>query len=108
MAVATVAFYGLCIEIRQDEIDSLEERTHSDIVTARKYRLDHYWGNFGTVGERYLLFIGKNLGIIGPEGCDELRMTVDEIDRIAAIVSQQLSSAGYNAIPELLLHFHRD
>ena len=58
-AATTIAFIGVRFEIRTDEeIDSLERRSHPEIIRARKAGLDHYWGNFAAPGERNLLFVG--------------------------------------------------
>ena len=67
-ADACLAFYGLRFEVRSEEIEGLEMRSDPRVLATRKVRLKHYWANFGAQGERYLLFVGAQLGVLGPEG----------------------------------------
>jgi hypothetical protein len=66
-ADACLAFYGLRFEVRSEEIEGLEMRSDPRVLATRKVRLKHYWANFGAQGERYLLFVGAQLGVLGPE-----------------------------------------
>src|SRR5947209_19965588 len=71
-ASACIAFYGLRFDIRPDEIAALESRSDPRMVAARKAGLKHYWGNFGAPGEHYFLFVGYQLGTLGPENSPEV------------------------------------
>jgi len=52
-----------------------------------------------------LLFIGKLLGKLGVEDASELRFDAGQLSKIAAEVSDKLSSAGFSEPPSLLLQF---
>ena len=67
-ASACVAFYGLRFTILPGEIENLELRTDPRQIAARKADLATYWGNFGGENDRYVLFVGTKIAVLGPEG----------------------------------------
>ena len=69
-----VVFIGVRYEPGDDELDALETRSHSLMVSARKVGLKHYWANFGWPGEKYFVFVGKQLGVFGPEDMSVFQM----------------------------------
>ena len=108
MASTTVAFFGIRLEVGEDEIESLEERTHPAIKNSRSSGLQYYWGNFGSPGEQYLLLIGRLLGKFGPENEEFLAITIQQIQQCSSDVSQKLINAGFAENPSILIQFHPD
>jgi hypothetical protein len=108
MSATTIAFYGIRLNLGEDEIEALEDRSHPALLSARKVGLQHYWGNFGAPGESYLLFVGKLLGKLGVEDASELRVDAAQLGQIAAEVSSKLSSEGFSELPALLLQYQPD
>ena len=108
MADTTIAFFGIRRELSENEIETLEDRSHPAISQSRIVGLEHYWGNFGSPGERYLLFIGKSVGKIGIEDSLEAELTADVFGQLMSDVSRRLSQAGYSAVPKLFLQLQPD
>lgn len=108
MAATTIVFYGIRLNVAEDEIESLEERSHTAVVVARKAGLDHYWGNFDAPGERYYLFLGKLFGKLGEEDSKEALVTSADFSNTAADVDDRLSKAGFSQTPSLYLQFQPD
>lgn len=108
MAATTIASFGIRFSVGEDEIEALEVRSHPAIMAARKAGLDYYWGNFDPPGECYYLFLGKVFGKIGLEDSRELNFTAVEFSQTAAVVSGQLSDAGFTQTPSFYLQFQPD
>jgi hypothetical protein len=108
MAATTIAFYGIRLEVTEDEIESLEDRTHPAIANARKAGVQFYWDNFGVPGEAYFLFVGTLLGKLGIEDGHEIRITADQLSKLATDVSRKLFDAGFTENPALLIQFQPD
>ncbi len=108
MASTTVVFFGIRLEPSEDEIEALEDRSHPAILSARKVGLQYYWGNFGSPGELYLLFIGKLLGKLGVEDASRLDFDEEQLSEIAADVTSKLSRAGFSEAPLFLAQFQSD
>ncbi len=75
---------------------------------ALEARLDVYWSNFGGIGERYLSFIGKRLGVFGPEGEMELAITAAEFEGIAKRTNERLAATGLTGEPALFIQREED
>ncbi len=88
-------------------IESLKLRTDSRIVAARKGGLKYYWGNFASPDERYLLFIGAPVGIMGPEGETEVQLT-EQLFALMTWVRTKLKSAGFEGSPQLYVQWEED
>lgn len=109
MSAATcVIYYGLRYEVSSSEIDSLETRSDERIAAARKAGLKFYWGNFGSPDERYLLFVGAQVGIMGPENQAEVQLSDAEFDAVATSVRTKLASAGFEGSPQLHVQWQDD
>lgn len=108
MADTTIAIYGIRLEIDEVEIEALEDRSHTAIVNARKAGLQYYWGNFASPDERYYLFIGKILGILGVENSYEVKFGLQQLQSIESEVSTKLVEAGLREKPSFLLQFQPD
>lgn len=107
-ADACIAFYGLRFEIRADEIESLEDRTDSRMLAARRAGLKHYWGNFGAPGERYLLFVGAQLAKLGPENSSELSQSSRDLLAVMESTKVKLGAAGLTGEPSFYLQWQPD
>ena len=107
-ANACIIFYGLRFEISSHEIEALEMRSDRRMVAARKVGLKHYWANFGSPGERYLLFVGAKLGILGPENSPEVILQTRELQATFDATKAKLEAAGLTGEPELHIQWLPD
>jgi hypothetical protein len=78
-ASALIAFFGVRYEIT---IDESEDNNDKRVQAVRKVGLQYYSGNFGGLGERYLLFIGKRIGILGAENKGEIILPVKDLQEL--------------------------
>ena len=107
-ANACVIYFGLRFDIAPDAIEALETRSDPRIVAARKAGLKCYWGNFGAPGERYLLFVGAQIGVMGPEGQLEVQLSAGDLEALAASVQAKLGKAGLEGTPGLHAQWQTD
>jgi hypothetical protein len=105
---STIVFYGIRLEISDGELDSLEERTHPLLVTARQNGLKHYWGNFALKGSKYVLLIGDRLGVFGLENEKSLQISLPELATRAAETDDRLQRCGITEPARLLLEWQPD
>lgn len=102
-AEAFLAFYGIRRQLRDNEIEPLELETHPAIEIAQKHGLEYYWGDFATPEERYLLFLGDQLGIFGWENSDEVVMSREDLLQRMDGTESKLRAAGFTEKPALYL-----
>lgn len=107
-ADACLAFYGIRFEIASDEIEGLETRSDPRLIAARRTGLKTYWGNFGGIGERYLLFVGANLAVLGPENQSDVAFGLSEFQAIVDSTKARLLSAGLAGEPSLYIQWQQD
>lgn len=107
-AASCILYYGLRYEIPPAEIERLETRADGRIVAARQAGLRFYLGNFGAPDERYLLFIGAQVGIVGPENQAELQLSDAEFEAITKDVPIKLAAAGFAGVPQLYVQWQED
>jgi hypothetical protein len=107
-ANACIAFYGIRFEIESNEIDALEARSDARLQAARKAGLKHYWANFGLPGERYLLFVGAKLGMLGPENSAEVHLRLGDLHEVFDSTKRKLAAAGMSGEPALYLQWLPD
>ena len=101
-----IAYYGVRIELREDEIEPMERRKHPVVTAARKNHLKYYWDDFAAPEEKYLLFVGDELGVLGWEASqDRVMISRDELTRRMAETEAKLRSAGFDQIPGLHLQW---
>ncbi len=109
MSAATcILYYGLRYEVSPSEIEGLETRTDERIAAARQAGLKFYWGNFDSPNERYLLFIGAQIGIMGPENQIEVQLDDAEFETLASAVRTKLSTSGLEGLPQLHIQWQED
>lgn len=107
-AEACVAFYGLRFEVAGAEVPGLEARSDPRLQSARKFGLKTYWGNFGLPGERYLLFIGSRLAVLGPENDASLSMDPATLAGLVDETDRKLEAAGFRGAPALHIEWMPD
>lgn len=100
---ATVAFFGIRIDVPESEVEQLELRRHPLISRARSASLQFYWGNFGGVEPKYLFMIGKKLAVLGLEDSSEFRMPSAQLMEVMEDFRNKLRAAGFEQEPELIL-----
>lgn len=66
-AGACVAYLGLRFDVAEPEIKLLEQRRDPRQIAAKYAGLSTYWANFGGAIERYVLFVGTKVAILGPD-----------------------------------------
>lgn len=105
---ACLAFFGLRFEVRPDEIEGLEARSDYRMVAAKRAGLKHFWANFASPGERYLLFVGAQLAVLGPESKSELAMPSDDFQSVIGSAMAKLQTTGLSGDPSLHLQWMPD
>ena len=104
-ASAVIAFFGLRYEITLDEFeDPADSRTQAALRVGLKY----YSSNFGGLDERYLLFIGARLAILGLENESERCLSIEELKSVIELTSTKLRDAGFVERPKLYLQWEQD
>lgn len=103
-----LVFFGLRYEIAADAIAGLEQRTDSRLQVAREAKLNVYWGNFAGSDERYLLFIGTQIGLFGPEAQLDLELPIERVQEIASDTEARLAKARFEGAPALFVQWEED
>lgn len=103
-----IAYYGLRFEISNDEIEAIEDRSDARVAAARKIGMKYYWGNFGGLEERYLLFVGEEIGIFGDENSVEASFNLEDSRFSANDMKKKFNLAGFFGDPELHLIWQSD
>jgi hypothetical protein len=107
-AESTIIFYGVRLELPEEEITSLEERSHHLIVKARQNGLKFYWGNFAAKGNKYLLFIGDKLAVLGVENEREIQIAPADLNRRIQDTAMRLQKAQIDEQPMLYMAWQPD
>lgn len=105
-------YYGIRLPTGSEEgatFEAYERETHPHQVAAKTAGLDTWWANFDEDGQdRYLLFIGAELGIFGHEDAMELSLSDDRLIQTMQEVKAKLRAAGFEQSPAVLAQFARD
>ena len=96
-----IVYFGLRFDISPHEVEALETRSDPRVVAARRAGLKFYWGNFGAPAEKYVLLIGAQVAVMGPENQSEVQMSGAEIDMMISTVRAKLTTAGLDGEPRL-------
>jgi hypothetical protein len=107
-APACVVYYGLRFEVSPGEVEGLESRTDPRILAARRAGLQFYWGDVAAPEERYVLFVGAPLGMVGPENELEIQLSTADFEALAASVRTNLVRGGFAGDPAIHLQWQRD
>lgn len=103
-----IAYFGLRIEISADEIEGIELGSNQRVVAARRAGLKYYFGNFGGLEERYLMFVGDQLGIMGSENSEAIDVSLEDIQERMDKTKAKLTEAGFGGAPSLHLQWQPD
>ena len=103
-----VAYIGVRYEIEPAEIDALETRSDHRQLAAREAGLKSYWGNFGGIEERYVLFVGTELAVLGPEAKPCLSLTSGELQTTITQTGERLNRVGIDEAVGLHIEFQED
>ncbi len=105
---ACLLLFGVRYEVRPDEIEGLERRSDPRLAQARRAGLKHYWGNFGLPGEKYLLFVGYQIALLGVQDKLAIDVSAPDFERIVADTSAKLREAGFQGEPRLFAQWMPD
>ena len=108
MADTTIVFYGIRLEVSDDDLEELESRSHPMQIAARNSGLENYWGNFAAPSERYFLFVGKLIGKLGPEDLAEIQFNEDNFAKTAKVVAEKLRESGLSGTATIYLSYQPD
>lgn len=100
-ADACVVYYGLRYEVAENEIDGLEMRTDWRMVAAREAKLRTYCANFTGLRDGYLLLVGAELAVLGPEDAEAVDIGTEELKSLMESTEAKLRSAGLVGTPKL-------
>lgn len=103
-----IAYFGLRFELGAEEIEGVELRSDSRVVAARRAGLKYYWGNFGGLQESHLLFVGTQLGIVGPENSEAVSVPKIDLQESIEATTRRLAEAGFDGTPSLHIQWQPD
>jgi len=103
-----IVYFGLRYEVTSGENEGLEERSDSRIVAARTAGLKHYWANFSEENPKYVLFVGAELGVLGPENALEVVRSHAEIQSLFDMTITKLKEAGLEGEASLHIQWEPD
>lgn len=103
-----VAYFGLRFEIDAGEIEGIELRSDARIAAARRAGLKYHWGNFGGLQESHLMFIGAQLGIMGPENSESVSISSGALEALIDSTKARLLEAGFDDAPSFHLQWQPD
>lgn len=109
-ADSTYLFYGVRYQVTEnDEIAQLNSGTHPLIKAAKRGQLQTVYGNFSLDGgELYLLYVGKEIAVLGYEGITEIELSDTDLIKIQLDIRRKLSAAGFSLTPALFAQFEPD
>lgn len=93
-ASACIVYVGIRYEISASEVEGLELRADPRQREAKQVGLSSYWGNFGGQEVRYVLLVGTEIAILGPEDRSWSSVTVDRLKDIVGGTVEALGEAG--------------
>jgi hypothetical protein len=96
-----IVFIGVRREISEEEIDLCESDTHPIMDACKREGLQVYWFNADSSGERFLLLVGKLIGILGRENSNEVSVSADQVAALITFVHVKLMKAGIEGSPML-------
>lgn len=96
-----IIYYGLRFPISVAEMDAIDEENDERINAAENEDLDYYCSDLCSLEGQYYLFIGQEIGVMGPDGEVEAELTAEEYIAITESVRTSLSRAGFQDTPQL-------
>ena len=103
-----LVFFGIRLQISPSEVESVERRIDPRMKRAQASGLQCYWSDFGSEGERYYLYIGKQVGIFGIENKSEMHLSIDDLTKLASETNIKLNQAGFGGTSELFVQWEED
>ena len=101
-APACLIFFGIRYDVDPRDVSALEARSHPPQLLARAHGLDAYWVSLEAVEDAAAyLFLGKKLGLVGPEDAAELQWSGAELCDLFERVTSTLRVAGLTGAPAL-------
>ena len=100
---ASLIFFGIRFDISEDEIPSVEDRTHPIVSQARAVGLQIYWEDFGVDMPTYVGFVGRRLAILGVENEVEVAIEQSSLNELIDKVRNKLGQAGISGEPKLYM-----
>ncbi|MBT2243597.1 hypothetical protein JQK15_08595 [Sphingobium sp. BHU LFT2] len=107
-SAACVAFCGLRYEVTAAEVDQLERNTDPRQILSKQVGLSSYWGNFGGQADRFVLFVGKKLTVLGPENDMAAAFTAERLLTITSDTAKRLKEADLRGEIGLFLEWLTD
>lgn len=105
-APSCLVYYGIRYELSLLEVDNIY--TDVRVLAARRGGIKSYFGNFDLPGERYLLFVGAQLGVLGPENRLELQLSDAELESLFVETRSKLIAAGFETPAQLYVAWEAD
>lgn len=105
---ACIVYVGIRYEVSADETPALERRTDPRQRAAKQVGLTSYWGNFGGSEDRYLLLVGTEIAVLGPEDRSWSSVTVERLKDIVSGTEEALDEAGLEGSPGLHVEWLED
>lgn len=103
-----IAYFGLKIEISAEEVEGVELRSDQRVKAARGAGLKYYFGNFGGLQERYLLFVGDQIGLLGLENSESIGLSPEDVRERMDKTKAKLIAADFEGAPSLHLQWQPD
>ncbi len=103
-----VVYFGLRFEVAPEEVEGIELRSDARVAAARRAGLKYYWGNFGGLQEKYLLFIGQQIGILGAENSSEVSLSLLDAESSFEATKTKLLENGFAETPAIHLSWQPD
>ena len=102
---ASLIFFGVRFAINDEEVASVEDRTHPIVTQARAVGLQVYWENFGLDEPKYLGFVGRRLALLSIENDSEIMLNEATLTEIMRKVREKLASAAIHEEPQLYMYW---
>ena len=100
---ASLIFFGIRFEISEDEITSVEDRTHPIVRQARAVGLQVHLENMGINIPSYCGFAGRQIAILGVENEAEVAIEQSSLNELMDKVRNKLGQAGISGEPKLYM-----
>jgi hypothetical protein len=101
-ADSCVSCIGLRYDIETFEVEALEARADPRQIAARNAGLRSDWANFGGADECYVLYVGTEVAVFGPEGKSSVCLAPQEIAEMISETRKELDRTGLSG--EVALH----
>jgi len=100
---ASLIFFGIRFEISEDEITSVENRSHPIVSRARAVGLQVYFEDIGINTPAYCGFVGRELATLGVENKAEVSIEQSSLNQLMDKVRNKLGEAGISGEPKLYM-----